>query len=87
MIRMRNNRVLVKRIPIPEKTKGGIILPLQAIELPQLAHVISIGPINPEQIQPGDMVLIKKFEGHRWEKDGEVFHLMHISDLLAVIKD
>lgn len=87
MIRMRNNRVLVKRIPIPETTRGGLILPLSAIELPQLANVISIGPINPENIQVGDLVLIKKFEGHRWEHNGEVLHLMHISDLLAVIKD
>jgi chaperonin GroES len=86
-LRLLHDLVLIRRLEIPPQTRGGIILPLKAIELPQLGHVVAIGPRNPDQIQIGEMVLMKKFEGHRLFLNGEELHLMHIEDLLAAIKE
>ena len=88
-IRARNFHVLVKRLPTPEATRGGIILPDESREVPQLAHVIAIGP-NVEGIKNGDLVLVKKFAGHQFhrliqDEDGMMW-LRH-DDLLAHIKE
>lgn len=88
---MRNDRVLVRRITQPTSTQGGIILPDRAQQLPQLGFVIAIGPKNPEEIMPGDMVIVKKFEGSRWEPDPinkpeEVYWLFRRDDILAVVE-
>jgi chaperonin GroES len=80
-----NDRVIVERFAIPEKTKGGLFLPPKATEVSQLATIIFIGPKQTENLRPGDIVLIKKFEGHRLELAGRLFHLLRVEDLLAKI--
>jgi chaperonin GroES len=84
-IKLRHDNVIVKRIPIPSTTKGGVVLPLAAIELPQLANIIAIGPRNPEKLKPGDLVILSKFKGLLYELYGEDYYLLHINDLLAVV--
>jgi len=85
-INMRNDCVLVKRIPLPLATKAGIILPTRAQELPQLALVVAIGPENPENIGFHDMVLVMKFAGTRWERDDGDYYILRINELLAVLQ-
>lgn len=85
--RLRNKSVAVKRIPIPKTTKGGLVLPSVAIEFPQVGHVVAIGTLNPDNILIGDMVIFKKFEGHRLWLEEEEFLLLFIEDLIAVIKE
>ena len=87
MIRLLKDKVLIRRLPIPEKTRGGIFLPLKAIELPQLGHIVAIGPKNPDELPIGQMVLFKRFEGKRLFLNGEELHLMLIEDLLCAIKE
>ena len=85
--KLRHKSVAIKRIPIPNTTPGGIYLPLMAIELPQIGHVVAIGPLNPDGVLVGDMVIFKKFEGHRLWLEDEEFLLLFIEDLIAVIKE
>ena len=87
MIQLLHDRVLIRRIPIPEKTRGGIILPLKAIELPQIGHIVAIGPHNPDLLAVGSMVIIRRFEGQRVWLNGEELHLLRIEDLLAEVRE
>lgn len=87
---MRKDYVLVKRLQSPSATKGGIVLPGSARELPQIATVVAIGPKNPEQVRVGDMVLLMKFAGVRWVPDSnneeDDYYLLRVKELLAVIR-
>jgi co-chaperonin GroES (HSP10) len=94
MIRMRNDRILVERIADAATTEGGIIIPTR--ELPQLAIIIAIGWKNPEGLRPGDLVLLPKFGGLRYDHNDcnqlqpsnpKTYYLFHIKELIAVIYD
>lgn len=76
---------MVQRLPTPEATRAGIILPARARELPQLAKVIAIGPKNPENIKAGNLVLLMKFAGDLWECEDGDYYIMLTSELLAVV--
>lgn len=82
----RHDYVLVRRLPIPATTLGGIILPLKAIELPQLGRILHVGWKNPEGLQPGDLVLLPKFGGLCYAFDSEDLYLFRTGELLAVIQ-
>lgn len=86
-LKLLHDYVLVRRIPMPETTQSGLYLPLKAVEVPQLGHIVCIGPKNPESLRPGALVLMRKFEGHRLEFLGEIFHLLKVYDILAEIKE
>ena len=42
-VRPLNDKVLIKRVDAPEKTKGGIIIPDTATEKPQEGEVVAVG--------------------------------------------
>jgi chaperonin GroES len=86
-IAMRNDRVLVERISDATTTKGGIILPGLARELPQLGTIISIGWKNPDNLLVGQLVLLPKFGGLAYDVGSKLYHLYHIKELIAVIYD
>lgn len=86
-MRILRDRVILKRIPLPTQTKGGIHLPLSAVELPQLAHIKFVGPKNPDRLKPGDLVIPRKFEGRPIFIDNEDCVEMFIKDLLAIVED
>ena len=80
--------ILVQRLSMPEKTTGGIILPTKAVELPQLARVIKVGPKkNHENIQPGNLVLLPKFAGLLFPIANQDYYLFHNREILAVIHE
>lgn len=87
MLRLIQDRVLVRRIAPPSTTKGGIYLPLLATELPQLGHIHAIGPKNPDLLRIGDLVLVKKFEGVRIYLDDIEYYLFYLDEVLAVVRD
>lgn len=87
LLRMRNDRALLKRLPIPEKTRGGIILPPRAVEYSQLCTLVAIGPWRkPAELVPGCLVLIEKYAGMRWWPDTheeEEYLLVFTDEIIA----
>lgn len=94
MIRPLGERVVVKPLPMEEKTKGGIVLPDTAKEKPQKGEVVAVGPgrllDNGQRVaidlQVGDKVLYSKYAGNEFKIDGEEYLILRESDVLGVLE-
>ena len=88
-----HDRVLIKRVAEEEKSKGGIIIPDTAMEMPMEGEVVAAGPgargddgkIHPLDIKAGDRVLFGKWSGTEVKLDGEELIIMKESDIMGVI--
>ena len=88
-----NDRVLVKRLDVEEKTAGGLFIPDTAKEKPSKGEVVAVGPgrVNndgktiPMQVKPGNAVLFNKYAGTEIKLDGEEHLVMREDDILAII--
>jgi chaperonin GroES len=93
-IRPLQDRVIVKRIPEEEKTKGGIIIPDAAKEKPQQGKIIAVGKgkvnddgkLTPLDVKVGDKVLFAKYSGSEIKLDGEEHLIMREEDILGVLE-
>lgn len=87
--------VLVRRIEVEEKTKGGLIIPDTAKEKPQEGEVIAVGEgarkdsgeLIPMSVKPGDRILFGKWSGSEVVIDGEEYLIMKESDILGILED
>jgi chaperonin GroES len=90
------NYVVIKLIEEKEKkSQGGIILPDQVREKPQLAKVVAAGPgltdmmtgkPVPMSVADGDVVLINKFACQKMElPDGSTYALIGEGDVFCVV--
>jgi chaperonin GroES len=87
------DRVLVKRVEEPSKTKGGILIPDTAKEKPQEGEVIAVGPgardDTGKRVEPavkrGDRVLFGKWSGSEVKLEGEDLIIMKESDILGIV--
>lgn len=86
------DRVIVKAIPVEEKTKSGIIMPDTAKEKPHEGEVVAVGPGRmekgeriPVDVKLGDRVLYSKYAGTEVKYDGEEYLLLKESDIFAVL--
>jgi len=93
-IRPLNDRILVKRLPEVEKSKGGIIIPDSAKEKPAEGEVVAVGPgklddkgkrVAPD-LKKGDRVLFSKYGGTEVKLDGDDFLIMREDDILGVVE-
>jgi len=81
------NRVLIKLIEVEETSKGGIIIPNQGKTQPTTGEVIATGvPEYNTIIKEGDIVLFGKFAGTNIKVDNEMFTIMNIDEVLAVME-
>jgi len=88
------DRVLVKRIEAVEEIKGGIYIPETAKEKSQEAEVIALGSgkrlengeVQAFEVRAGDRVLISKYGGTEFERDGEKYVILGEDDILAILK-
>jgi chaperonin GroES len=87
------DRVVVKRSDAETKTAGGIFLPENAKEKPQMGLVLAVGPgkqldsgerATPD-VKAGDKVLFGKYSGTEITVDGEEVVILRESDILAKI--
>ena len=87
-IRPLQDRIIMKRIPEEEKTKGGIIIPDTAKEKPLEGLVVAVGngKVRPLAIKPGDRVLFIKYAGNEVKIDGEEHLMLREDDILGVIE-
>jgi len=92
-IRPLQDRVLVKRVPEEEKTKGGIIIPDTAKEKPIEGKVIAVGSgkvledgtVRKLDVKTGDIVLFGKYGGTEVRIDGEEHLILREDDILGVM--
>lgn len=86
------DRVVIKMLEAEEKSKGGIFLPGQTKEEPQVAEVVAVGPGEmhdgknvPMQVKVGDKILFPKFMGVEVRVGGEDLLVVSEKDIFAVI--
>jgi chaperonin GroES len=93
-IRPLGDRVLIKRVPEEQKTKGGIIIPDTAKEKPQEGKVVGVGKgkpnddgkVIPLDVKVGDRILFGKYSGTEVKLDGEEHLILREEDILGVIE-
>jgi len=87
------DRVFVKISEAEEKTAGGIYLPENAKEKPQIGEVVSVGEgkVNengdrtPVEVKAGDKVLYSKYAGTDVKLGSDDYVLLSEKDILAVV--
>jgi chaperonin GroES len=87
------DRVLVKVAAAEEKTAGGILLPDNAKEKPQVGEVVAVGPgkrnddgsRQAPEVSTGNKVLYSKYAGTDIKLGGEDYVLLSEKDILAVV--
>jgi chaperonin GroES len=87
------DRVFVKVSASEEKTAGGIFLPDNAKEKPQVGEVVAAGPGKRNddgtrqalEVNIGDKVLYSKYAGTDIKLGGDEFVLLSEKDILAVV--
>ena len=93
-IRPLQDRLVVKRTPEEEKTKGGIIIPDAAKEKPQEGKVVAVGKgkmteqgklVAPD-VKAGDKILFGKYSGSEVKIEGEEHLILREDDILGVLE-
>lgn len=86
------DRVIIKALPMEEKTKSGIYMPDTAKEKPQEGEVIAVGPGKMEKgervaldVKANDRVIYSKYAGTEIKYDGEEYLILKEADILAII--
>jgi len=87
------DRVFVKVSDSEEKTAGGIFLPENAQEKPQVGEVVQVGPgkrnddgtRQETEVTVGDKVLYSKYAGTEIKLGSEDYILLAEKDILAVV--
>ncbi len=87
------DRVFVKVSEAEEKTAGGIILPDNAKEKPQVGEIMSVGSgkitekgdRQPLEVQVGNKVLYSKYAGTDIKLGGDDYVLLSEKDILAIV--
>ena len=86
------DRVIIKALPIEEKTKSGIYMPDTAKEKPQEGEVLAVGPGKMEKgervaldVKVNDRVIYSKYAGTEVKFDGEDYLILKEADILAII--
>ncbi len=86
------DRVIVKALPLEEKTKSGIIMPDTAKEKPQEGEIVAVGPGKiekgeriPLDVKAGDRVIYSKYAGTEVKYDGQEYLILREADIQAII--
>lgn len=81
-IKPTGDNVIIKRLPAPKQSAGGILLPEHFRPSIPEYRVISAGP-KATELKPGDVVLNKEYEGSAFEFEGEAYILVKESAIVA----
>jgi len=89
-----HDRVLLRRIEVEERTRGGIIIPDTAKEKPVEGEVLAVGAgardengrLVPLDVKAGDRVLFGKWAGTDVVINGEERLILKEADILGVIE-
>lgn len=90
------DRVVVERIPPPETTAGGIVLPDTAKDKPREGTVVAAGPgrllesngeRRPLEVHPGDRILFGSYAGEEIRIDDKDYLILKEEDILAILSN
>jgi len=88
------NRVLVRKVELPTKSAGGIILTEKKDEGTSAGEVVSIGPgahgpdgrLQETLVKPGQKVLLPLYSGTVVEAGTEKLYMYRDSEILAILE-
>lgn len=88
------DNVLIKPLQAEAQTTGGIYLPENAKEKPQIGEVVAVGPghVHPKGevekmvVKVGDKVYYTKWGGNEVKVGNEEWKIVKQTDILAVVK-
>ena len=89
-----DDRIVIKQLDAEEKTSGGIILPDNAREKPQIAKVVAVGPgkllsdgkRGQMSVKINDEVFYSQYMGNNVEIDGEKYIIIRESDVMGIVE-
>jgi chaperonin GroES len=92
-IRPLADRIVVKRVALEEKTKGGLFIPDTAKEKPVEGLVVAVGAgkvlkngkVRTPDVKSGDRILFGKYSGNEIKIDGDEHVILTEDDVLAVV--
>ena len=93
-IRPLQDRVIIRRIPEQEKSKGGIIIPDSTKEKPIEGEIVAVGSgkvqkdgtLRKPEVNVGDRVLFGKYTGNDVQLDGEDLLIIREDDILGRVE-
>ena len=93
MIRPLQDRIIIRRLPEEERSKGGILLPENTREKPVEGEVIAVGNGKVLEngttlaldVKVGDRVLFSKYGGTEVKLEGIEHLIMREDDVLGVL--
>lgn len=88
------DNVLIKPLKAESQTAGGIYLPENVKEKPQVGEIMAVGTgihdehgkLVPMIVKIGQKVLYKKWGGDEYKVGNEEWKLVRQTDILAIIK-
>lgn len=94
-LRPLGNRVLVKRLEMEEKLKGGILLPDSAKKKQERAEVVAIGNgrkdknghLIPIPVNVGDIILMEKYSGQDVTLNDQDYVIVRADDIIAIVEN
>lgn len=93
-IRPLYDRILVKRVESPTKSRGGLFLPESSSEKPSEGEVLAVGQgrvnddgdVRPLVVKVGDRVLFSKYAGSEIKLDGEERLVLREDEVLGIVE-
>ena len=87
------DRIVVRPLEAEQVTASGLVIPDTAIEKPQEAEVIAVGPGRvdekgtriPVDVAVGDKVIFSKYGGTELKYNGEEYLVLSARDVLAIV--
>ena len=94
-IRPLGDRIMVKPLPAESVSEGGIIIPDNAKESPNIGTIVAAGGVihcecgkaRDALVQVGDKVMYGKYGGTEIEVNGEKLLMMGEPDILGIVED
>ena len=90
---MVGDKILLQRIPVKEKTEGGLYIPDVARDNPdnrmdinQLATVLKVGE-DAKRCKAGDVVITQRYCGFEFNVGNKELLICKDSDILAIIEN
>ena len=91
-LRPLDDKIVIKKIEMEERTASGIVLPSSAKEESNVAEIIALGnKIDKDEdmkglLKVGDKVVFSKYAGSEIELEKEKFTIIKFADVLAAIE-